>query len=115
LRLNAQNSPGNIQLNAGSFFGGTNYANYSVFWTISGWSVNTWHHVVGTYDGSNWNLYMDGNPEASNAQGSVALASNTYVSIGAMNSSGTATRFWNGDIDEVRISNMARSASWITT
>lgn len=56
LRLNAQSSPGNIVLDAGSFGG----SNYSTSWTLSGWSTNSWHHVVGTYDGSHWNLYLAG-------------------------------------------------------
>jgi hypothetical protein len=111
LRLNAQSSPGNIQLNAGSFAG----ANYGASWTISGWNTNTWHHVVGTFDGSNWNIYFDGALQVSSAQANGALSSNLGAYLGAMNNQGSLQRYWNGDLDEVRLSSTARSAAWITT
>jgi RHS repeat-associated protein len=111
LRLNAQNSSV-IQLNAGSF----GAANYSVLWPISGWSTNTWHQVVGTYDGTNWNVYLDGVLKASNTQAAGAVSSGLGVYLGAQDISPSGIqRFWNGDLDEVRLSNIARSPAWITT
>ena len=100
-----------IQLNAGSDSAGNN----QVLWPISGWNTNTWHHVVGTYDGTNWNVYLDGALKASATQAIGAIPSSLGVYLGGANINGTLTRFWNGDLDEVHLSNIARSPDWIKT
>ena len=72
---------------------------------------NNWHYVVGTFDGTNLRIYLDGV-----AQGSPLSASS--VSDSGENSGINA--YGNGSysggvkvLDEVRISNTARSAQWI--
>ena len=73
-----------------------------------------WHHVVGTYDGV-WNVYLDGvKTTSTNTQAPLSSASE-QVAIGAQDSTGTMKNYFNGRIDEVRISNTARSADWIST
>lgn len=111
LRLNNYGQP-SLQLEAGSY----QYpAGYSALWPVSGWNANTWHHVVGTFDGANWNVYLDGVLKASHGGTSGALASSVGVFLGAQSITGALQRFWSGSLDEVRISNVARSASWIAT
>ena len=72
-----------------------------------------WIHLGGAYTGKGWILYRNGEQVG-------ALASDTNGAkpspgswrIGAQNTSAGVTRFFHGSIDEVRISNAARSADW---
>jgi RHS repeat-associated protein len=75
--------------------------------------LNQWTHVVGTYDGSNLRLFLNGASDNSvAASGSVASVSQT-TEIGYNNVYGPQS--FTGNIDEVRISTIARSADWIAT
>jgi hypothetical protein len=71
-----------------------------------------WIHIVGTYDNVNGgNLYINGVPKSQYADVSkVAAASSKSLRIGA---SAEGTNFFSGSIDEVRISDIARSADWV--
>jgi hypothetical protein len=74
---------------------------------------NMWYHVVGTYDGSTLRLYINGAVQSWEAQASGAIGGNSLdVNIGRWSD---GSNYWNGLIDEVRISNAARSAEWIVT
>ena len=95
------------------------YIGYSTNWVASpdaGTSVwdGNWHHVAGTFDGSAVKLYVDG----VQVDGSTSTVQSIYyygtgnLFIGAYTSTGY---FFSGTIDEVRISNKARSAGWIKT
>ena len=79
----------------------------------SGYNDTSWHHIVGTYDGSQVQIYIDtavGTP--------AAMTGNTYsspsypVCIGSSNgdSTGRCNDVTHGTIDEVRIYNRALSA-----
>ncbi len=73
-----------------------------------------WHHIAGTWDGAAQNLFLDG--AASGAAiprpaPSYALAN--LVRIGDANTGSEISPF-NGTIDEVRVSDIARSPDWIT-
>jgi len=91
---------------------------------ISPWSIitgttiltaNTWHHVVGTYDGTHKRLFVNGFSDAVPvASGSVANV-NIRVLVGADLNLNNPIRFFNGLIDEVRIYNRALSAAEIRT
>jgi hypothetical protein len=78
--------------------------------------TGTWEHVVMVYDGSlgsnpRFFTYMDGNlVSSSNASGNILTAS-TGVQLGKR----VDARWYDGDFDELRISNIARSADWIQT
>jgi hypothetical protein len=75
---------------------------------VDGAFNGTWHHLAGTYDGSELNLYVDGELQATEAhQGSIAT--NTFaVSIG---SDTQQTWMWyNGAVDDARIYSRALTA-----
>ncbi len=74
---------------------------------------NTWYHVVGTYDGSTLKLYINGSVQGWQNQLSGAIGSDTSDFNIGRGSFGNG--YWTGLIDEVRVSNTARSADWIAT
>jgi len=66
-----------------------------------------WHHVAGVYDGTNKYLYIDGGLDAfSTVFGTIET--NSYPLDIGQNAQQT-NRVWDGQIDEVRIWNVARS------
>jgi hypothetical protein len=81
-----------------------------------------WHHYVVTYDGSSAasgiKLYEDGvslalTPTIHNNLSSGSILNDAPVTLGARSS---ATDYWyNGILDELRVSNTALTAAWITT
>ncbi len=75
---------------------------------------NQWHHAAIVYDGAKRLLYVDG---AQDATGNYALQLDSNSELVAIGRNSTSTtggqRFWHGDIDEVRISSIARTPAWI--
>lgn len=70
-------------------------------------SLNKWQHIAGTYDGSMMRVYIDGVAvDSSKVSISIGNASNVNLFVGAHSS---YTRFYQGNIDEVRIWNVQRS------
>jgi len=66
-----------------------------------------WHHIAGTYDGSTIELFVDGISQGTEMAGT--YVSNTRdIRIGSARNNG---RFFNGQIDEVRISDSVLSPS----
>jgi prepilin-type N-terminal cleavage/methylation domain-containing protein len=77
--------------------------------------LNGWHFVAVTWDGNAQNYYIDGQLSQSYSltnKGSITSGSGC-LRIGARNGCGTATSFFNGQIDDVRIYNRALSAQEI--
>lgn len=76
---------------------------------------DTWYHVAVTYDSSSWQLFLNGNQEASLFVGEpVRDDSQQDAGLGsALNSIGTADGHFYGVLDEVRIWDYARSQSEI--
>lgn len=72
------------------------------------------NYIVGTYDKSFMRTYLDGNPDSNVAKTGDILIFTNDVSLGA-DSGGSGNFHYNGTIDEVRISNIARSDNYIET
>jgi biopolymer transport protein ExbB len=70
-------------------------------------SVSQWHHVAITAGNGKLTLYVDG-VAAGSASVALQEAGGTFM-IGAANGAG----FLTGDVDEVEVSKVARSADWI--
>ncbi len=75
----------------------------------TGVDLTAFHHIAGTFDGSSLRLYKDGLLIAGPVAATPATASNPGAAIG----SAFGGFYFNGDIDELRISNTNRSANWI--
>jgi hypothetical protein len=71
-----------------------------------------WHHLTCVNNGTSLILYLDGVLSSSNAVGGIMDNDPTPVRIGSTSGGGSILL---GQIDEVRISNTARSADWIAT
>lgn len=72
-----------------------------------------WHYLVGTYDGSYIRVYVDGNLD-NTPYSSTGMSSTAGIFQISGNDGWGGVALWNGDIDEVRYSNVARSANWIS-
>jgi hypothetical protein len=74
-------------------------------------SLNTWHHVAATYDGSTMSIYVDGNLVASQNSSITFSSPNNNLTIGNW-ANGTGRAFI-GKIDEVRIWSVAKTENEI--
>jgi hypothetical protein len=78
-------------------------------------SAGTWYYVALTYDSAaGLTGYVNGVVDGQNGSNYGTLAANSGDTI-IGNDANTAGRFFDGAIDEVRVSNIARPASWIAT
>jgi hypothetical protein len=91
-------------LRGGIFIGGSWYLLDD---TTTNISANDWTHVAFTYNGTEMVLYVDGIPVARTQQSGLISTNNNPVYIGR-NPRG-AEYWFDGIIDEVRISNIART------
>ena len=83
----------------------------------SSWAAE-WHHVVASFDGTTMRLYVAGALDRSQATtftpSTNALGLLIGTTFGSQMKGGSSEAF-DGILDEVRISNVARPAGWITT
>jgi len=75
-------------------------------------AANTWYHVAGSYDGSTLRIYINGALQQSAAY-TGSIASNTNALFIGENSQNRG-RYWNGDIDEVKIFTQVLSGAAIS-
>jgi len=82
--------------------------------TGSALSLDTWYHLAGTYDGANIKLYVNGTLVDTQAQTGAIFSNNEPLLIGANDGyGGSARKFTNGLIDEVRVWDEALSSGQI--
>jgi len=84
-------------------------------------TAGMWHHVVATYDGAWMKVFIDG-VQDSNTQANTDNLTwpsppehHVWIGHGDQPTDVTWSSEWEGQIDEVRISNVGRSACWIQT
>ena len=70
--------------------------------------IDTWYHVAIVWDGSEFRAYVNGVKQTSTFTFASHDTNSYKPSIGAWNNNGTFTYFFNGKIDEVRVSNSVR-------
>ncbi|MCK4614481.1 MAG: DUF2341 domain-containing protein, partial [Thermoplasmata archaeon] len=70
--------------------------------------VNEWVYLAGRYDGSNCYAYVNGLQV-----GTDTLTGNIVTGTAVYSGRRSDTRRYEGDMDELRVSNIARSAEWI--
>lgn len=78
------------------------------------YSTSTWYHLVGTYVASSHTvaLYVNGVSKSDGSASGWGTGTSTANRIGQRNDGNGK---FTGSLDEIRISNVARSAGWITT
>ena len=77
---------------------------------VTTFPVDQWHHVVGVYNGKKISLYVDGVKIGATAARGPLKNSSSPLFIGM----GGTSKFYKGAIDDVRIYNVALTASEIT-
>jgi hypothetical protein len=77
------------------------------------WDGN-WHYVVGTWDGTTATIYADATSGGGTAGARTAAYTASNLYLGSFDGT-SSSLYYNGSMDEVRISNVVRSADWITT
>jgi hypothetical protein len=81
---------------------------------IASYSSGEWAHWVGTYDGSTLRLYKNGTEIESGTSISTTIRTDSkYLHV--MGRALVSSRSMDGRMDELRISHIARSSSWILT
>ena len=73
--------------------------------------LNTWTHIAAVYDGTNMYVYVNGNLIASQAAPASLPTGTPQINIGSR--IGSNTENFTGDIDEVRVWNVARTPEQI--
>jgi hypothetical protein len=94
-----------------------NYSNSTPMISSSTTITNgTWFHIAVSRSGSSWRLFVNGTQEGStitySGDATAGIANRTTIGNDAVN---TAATQWNGHIDEVRWSNIARYTGNFTT
>ncbi len=98
------------------FFIGYDTSNPATYHYIRGAttiSTGVWHHVAGVYDGAQMRVYLDGALDGSEATSVTPGAGTSDLIIGARGNDAAAL-FFNGGIDELRITSGALYASNFT-
>ena len=80
------------------------------------WSNNTWHKLTQTFDNSSYFGYVNGALGSSRtSSGNTGGVTNTFRLGAHQGGTAVAALFWQGLIDEARVSSNTNSANWITT
>lgn len=75
-------------------------------------TANAWNYIVGTDDGTNFNIYVNGAFKASTTATTLTYNSTHGLYFGAYDNS---SNYLTGKQDEVHISSIGESADWINT
>lgn len=83
-------------------------------------STSTWYHYVGVFNdtANTITMYRNGSQVAQTTSVTAVPAANAkplYIGVDNAAELAAISEYWDGYIDEVRVSNSARTAGWITT
>ncbi len=83
-------------------------------------TTNVWHHVAATYDSSLMRIYIDGDPETTTLIKTDDIEGSTsemdfWIGHGDQPKDVGWSAEWEGQIDEVRLSDLGRNGDWIKT
>jgi Concanavalin A-like lectin/glucanases superfamily len=94
----------------------SNLSNTTLFSLVGTTTItaNTWHHGAVCRSGSNAYVFLDGNLEASTASASGTIGGAPPLAIGGYQAGAGPTELFNGFIDELRISKIARYTASFT-
>jgi hypothetical protein len=81
--------------------------------STGGLSTNTWYNVVATYDGNHMRIYQDGTELGSTVK-TGNISTNSEASVFIASNPPNDYRPFDGVIDEVQISDIARDEDWIS-
>jgi len=76
-------------------------------------STGQWYYIAGIYDGSDMEVFINGDDEEDNGFSGNISSGSTNLNFGR--NADLNDRFFDGRIDEIRISDIARSKDWIET
>lgn len=82
-------------------------SNYTVASTTN-YTLNAWHYVIGTYDGTTARLFVDGAQVATTAATGSIISSTQNLRFGART---TSNNYWPGNLDDIRLYNRAITAN----
>jgi|GEM_PF-3391861 len=79
-------------------------------------AVGAWQHIAATYDGvGTVRYFLKGKPDGSDPYTQPSALANVPQWLGVASKDSTGGHFFNGIMDEVRVSTTDRSAAWIET
>jgi hypothetical protein len=129
VKINATPSLGNIYVIAGKeqeykidinsdgnvlFLLKTSEGGWTVYITsATALSVNTWYHIMATYDGSMCKMYINGKQDVNTGNPSGAIISNSNKVVVGADDQGGYYDFFSGSIDEPKIYPYARTQAQI--
>ena len=90
------------------------YDGFGNVWGTTTPALNQWYHVALVKDSTSYIMYVNGNQDGFGTIDSSCVPS-TGANIGSLGPTYLTDYFMNGVIDEVNLSNTARSAGWIAT
>jgi autotransporter-associated beta strand protein len=101
-----------LRLNGGKYEGVTYNGTTGSRGASGGTPTTSWTHVLSTFDGSNWRLYVNGQSAAQSGDSVGAIDFPTPWHIGAGSADG-ANRLFSGNITQVAIYNYALSTAQV--
>lgn len=105
-------APGSGGSGAGFVAWGSGGVSFNAHSTSLILSASIFYYVAGRCDGSNAVVFLNDEKGAAYTQDYVIQDTTNEIEVGALSAS-TPSRYFDGLIDEVRISNIARSDAWI--